>query len=290
MGYAYFPTVLIHCWGGLGSQLYAWSLSIQLQEKHPKRNFVLVLHNSGVTRRHSELFDLVDKSEIIEVNDFESIIERSPDSLRKFRVTGSASRIILFIADFLGVTLSPDRKSQIPRVFPWTKSIRGHYSHLVVTSKVIKELLSNPTFGHQDSKQLAPVIGLHYRLGDLLTLNNKSPMPGERLAKSVLQISHSAQIKDIDLYSDSPLQARQRLVLLEKELTLRDKDVSIWDTIKFLSQSSVFVGTHSKISLWVCILRSECNKQGTVFVPVEMKKDIFRNLIDPDTRASFNFY
>jgi hypothetical protein len=290
MGYASLPTVLIHCWGGLGSQLSAWSLLIQLQDKYPKRIFVLVLHNSGVTRRNGELFCLIDKSEIIEVNDFELDIEGNRESWRKFRVKDIASRIMRFVANLLGVTLAPDGKSQIPRVFPWTKSIRGHYSHLAVPSMVIKKLLLTPILSNQDSEKSAPVIGLHYRLGDLLTLNNKSPMPEERLAKNVLQISHSAQTTEIELYSDSPLQAQQRLVLLEKELNLRVKDVSIWDTIKFLSQSSVFVGTHSKISLWVCILRSECNIQGTVFVPVEMKKDILRNLTDPDTRARFNFY
>ena len=49
------PAIKIHIWGGLGSQLYALALKIDLQKKFKTRKVVLVFHNSGVTRRDAEL-------------------------------------------------------------------------------------------------------------------------------------------------------------------------------------------------------------------------------------------
>lgn len=290
MGFVSFPRVLIHCWGGFGSQLYAWSLLLQLQEKNPKRKFILVLHNSGVTRRDSEIFNLVDKSEIIEVNDFDKNFESNREISKKINARFYVSTFFRLAANFLGITLAPDRKSKIPRILPWTKSIRGHYSHMEVPSKVINVFHANINFSKGELEPSTPVIGLHYRLGDLMTLSNKSPLPESRLVKSVLQISNLTHMEEIDLYSDSPFQARRLLQPLEAKLNLKVRDIPIWDTVKFLSRARVFIGTHSKISLWVCLIRSECNLSGSIFVPEEMKRDIFRNLIDPEKRANIDFY
>jgi hypothetical protein len=61
----------VHCWGGLGSQLYALSTVHDLKLKYPKRRIKLVLHTSGVTKRLSEL-DFIHNIdfEIVQINDF----------------------------------------------------------------------------------------------------------------------------------------------------------------------------------------------------------------------------
>ena len=62
--------IRIHCWGGLGSQLYAWALFERLSIRFPKRKLRLVLHTSGVTRRASDLNDLFSVDELITLDDF----------------------------------------------------------------------------------------------------------------------------------------------------------------------------------------------------------------------------
>ena len=47
--------LVIHCWGGLGSQLYAWAMAEMVQTKYPRRKIEIVFHSSGVTKRYSDL-------------------------------------------------------------------------------------------------------------------------------------------------------------------------------------------------------------------------------------------
>ena len=62
----------IHCWGGLGSQLYAVALIYDLLKRFPKRKITLYLHTSGATRRHSEIEGIADIFEIKQVDDFKT--------------------------------------------------------------------------------------------------------------------------------------------------------------------------------------------------------------------------
>ena len=62
--------IKLHCWGGLGSQLYAWALCERLANRFPKRRILLILHTDGITRRDSELDNLFSSSELMHVNDF----------------------------------------------------------------------------------------------------------------------------------------------------------------------------------------------------------------------------
>ena len=48
-------TLRVHCWGGLGSQLFALAHAYELRKKFPKRKIMLFLHTSGVSERFSEL-------------------------------------------------------------------------------------------------------------------------------------------------------------------------------------------------------------------------------------------
>jgi len=62
----------IHCWGGLGSQMYAWALFERLQVKFPNKSFKLVFHTGGVTKRLPDLEPLFMQNEKDFVQDFES--------------------------------------------------------------------------------------------------------------------------------------------------------------------------------------------------------------------------
>ena len=64
--------IYIHCWGGLGSQLFAWALYLDIERKFPKRRINLVLHSSGVTRRLPEYLFSNKKNNLISIDDFKS--------------------------------------------------------------------------------------------------------------------------------------------------------------------------------------------------------------------------
>jgi hypothetical protein len=70
MSYRPFNKIYVHCWGGLGSQLFAYSISEYLHEKYPKKGIRLVLHTSGVTKRTPAIKFVGQKFQIILKDDF----------------------------------------------------------------------------------------------------------------------------------------------------------------------------------------------------------------------------
>lgn len=53
------PPLKIHCWGGVGSQLYALAVYERLLVRMPNRKIIIVFHSFGVTERIFELSDYV---------------------------------------------------------------------------------------------------------------------------------------------------------------------------------------------------------------------------------------
>jgi len=284
------PSIRVHCWGGLGSQLYAWSLIVQLKEKYPNRNFVLMAHSSGVTRRENELNLVVSDFEIIQVDDFKQTATFNSNANSMHTVAWFFRLILRLTANFSKLNLSPDKDSNLPKIFLWTRSIRGHYSYLAIPDKVIDQILKFSCLVQQTPENGFPSIGLHYRLGDLTTLSNKSPMPEARLSSVLSSVAKSSTCNSIKLFSDSPELAKKRLNDIEPLLQICLVEASIWETISYLSRTTIFVGTHSKISIWVCLLRLVCNENGSIYVPEELRKDIFRNVTSPVAKSRVYFY
>jgi hypothetical protein len=265
-------------------------LIVQLKEKYPNRNFVLVAHNSGVTRRENELNLVMSDFEIIQINDYSQAITVKSDANSKHTIARFFRLILRLTANFSKISLTPDKNSTLPKIFFWTRSIRGHYSYLAIPDNVINQILMYLCLAHQSPENGFPSIGLHYRLGDLTTLSNKSPMPEARLSSVLSSVAKSFNYNFIEIFSDSPELAKKRLNDIEPFLQIRIVEASIWETISSLSRTTIFVGTHSKISIWVCLLRLVCNEKGSIYVPEEMRKDIFRNVTSPVAKSRIYFY
>ena len=148
----------VHCWGGLGSQLYALSTAYDLKIKYPKRRIKLVLHTGGVTKRFSEL-DFINNIEfkIIQVNDFqrqdkgyENQIKSNSLVLRTFLVR------ILYFFNFI---VTADSNLDFDKVRPWTVSTRGHYFNREISTDFYKYLL-----GHIKLEE-NPIIGTQFEIG-----------------------------------------------------------------------------------------------------------------------------
>jgi hypothetical protein len=64
----------------------------------------------------------------------------------------------------------------------------------------------------------------------------------------------------------------------------------IWNTLAELSNQNFFIGTNSKISLWVTLFRKSKNLSSYVALPKSMEKELERILFDTCNLEDINFY
>lgn len=265
-----FPPLRIHAWGGLGSQLFAVALVHTLQKRFPGRSLVVVLHNSGVTRREPEITQLFPDLEFEKVDDFTSRENHDSNSRSPSIVSYLKNLVkrILLISGFL----AEENTDKIYRAHRWTVSIRGHYFYRNVSIEFLELLkirLSECTV--EDSSILKSEITLHYRLGDLLELENKSFVDPQRVGSILSQLPQS---ETVAVFSDSPVVA---VTLIERTVGnkfLHFVDLSTIETIYAAFQGAAFVGTSSKISYWVVLLRLADSKNSLNYLPREDQSTI----------------
>lgn len=269
------PTLQIHCWGGLGSQLFAWAVVEQCLLEKPNRRITLVLHTSGVTQRSSELSALAKFVEIVQVTDFKPN-EFSIESATKVALRSRFTKFILRMLQKSKFILSTEK---IEDIKPWTFQLRSHYSRRYIPTKVCEnmfnrfvqiELLEN-IFSGTDA-----LVGIHYRLGDLLTLENKSYVPHETIISVIQDLSskHKLNRSLIKLHSDSPEVASEKLSPLREKFTIQQVEQTPWETLSALLQYKFLVVTNSKIGIWAIIFNVRLGLPHLIMAPKEMKSDL----------------
>ena len=289
----------IHCWGGLGSQLYAWALFERLRKNFPKRRLRLVLHTSGVTRRASDLNDLFSVDELITLDDFGPLkkLENADQDNKKYKAkiltNGMVKLLLLFKGGFssFGFIASCDNERSVALLKPWVFSIRGHYSKLVIDAEVLNAMIKrakNYNFKHLEIDSTVSVrSALHYRLGDLLTLSIKSPIEAERVASCITKLDN----RDLVIISDSTEIASQLLTKFARGVRFKTLDLPIWEAIQFLSSVQVFIGTPSKITEWVAIFRVHfAFDNRETMLPVEMKTQMNQVLFNEQKTKLISYY
>ena len=264
----FLPSLKIHAWGGLGSQLFAVALASDLSKRFPRRHMVIVLHTGGTTRREPEVRALYPEFHYEEIEDFIKVIEKGPTSnlpLLKQTTLRFGKKIALlyrFLAEENGETKS--------RVYPWTVAIRGHYSYRKITVDFLKEFEKRLHGSNTFSPKL---IGLdaviHYRLGDLLEIEEKSFANPDRIVNALLCCKFPS---DVWIASDSPKEAKEFLKSVSDNFEYNLLELNTIDTIWVASQSKVFIGTSSKISFWITLLRSANKIDSATLMPNEYKK------------------
>ena len=278
-----FPVVQLHCWGGLGSQLYAWAFRLNLEERFPHRRFVLVTHESGISQRVSELNAFFPDS-VKCVQDFsvESQGWMQPETNQKneiklkFRVT-----LKKFFAK-IGFVLSDENGIESIRIKPWTLQIRGHFSLLLIQPRFIDVIHSKIT-GTVETEKINKFIDktvIHYRLGDLLKLNDKGPVSPERVLKIIQQLEKDGE-REISLFSDTPEIALERLSRSMISIVTVE-ELGAVDTLMALSESNVLIGTNSKLSVWASLFRSRKDNSRLTYLPLEVKHHLRSNYPNPN--------
>jgi len=285
------PTLQIHCWGGLGSQLFAWAVVEQCFLENPNRRITLVLHTSGVTQRSSELSALAKIVEIVQVTDFKPN-EYSIESVSKMALRGRFKKFILLALQKSKFILSTEK---IEDVKPWTFQLRSHYSRRYIPTKVCEsmlnrflqmELLDNNFSGTKG------LVGIHYRLGDLLTLENKSFVQHEKLISVIQNLSSQHELNSclINIHSDSPEVACQKLSPLGENFTIQLVELNPWETLSALLQYKFLVVTNSKIGVWAIIFRVRFGLPHLIMAPKEMKSDLTQILGRDFYTSKIEFY
>jgi hypothetical protein len=282
----------VHCWGGLGSQLFAVILYLELGNRFPNRRIVLCLHEGGVTQRHSEISGIFNGISTQEISDYTT--PQLSSSETKISIDNVLKSLLKKLLVSFKILLTLEQSANIDSVRPWTISIRGHYSYRKLEKESINLLLSRLTTAGSDRFRVVSAnnisLGLHYRLGDLLELSTKKPLDINRLTRLLTEMLDREPINSLTVFSDSPTKATS---LLAKELPgviATNIDLPTWETIGALSKSHNFVGTFSKVSLWVVVFRYFSNEVLPSFMPVEAKQNlelILGKTLDP---ARIYFY
>jgi hypothetical protein len=239
-------------WGGLGSQLFALLALEEAQSRYWFRRFRIVFHSSGVTERRPDLIGLLPQGlDIAILNDFS--VSSEFDSERPIAsICGSSIRShVVRLLQRMRLVASWDDASSQPAF--WTLQIRGHYRMLRVTpdsmNRVFKRILDDKLeirSPHFDSMN-----AMHFRIGDLVGLK------GIIDPKSLIGVAKSIQNRNklkFQILSDSAEIASD--YMSDIDLYYSDGNLGTWETVEVGYKSEVFVGTLSKISYWIVILRA----------------------------------
>jgi hypothetical protein len=282
----------VHCWGGLGSQLFGVLLYLELKDKFPRRRITLCLHQGGVTLRNSEIGGIFKDITVEEIRDFSKSsgvaqVEQSYSS------AGFRNLVKQFLVT-LKVVLTLDDSTDFKSIKLWTLSIRGHYSYRRIHKKPYELLISSLTEDgsnrfHLNRNQRIQ-LGVHYRLGDLLELSTKKPMELSRLIKVIEPEMQEKNFGSLTVFSDSPEKAVSLIKEKIPHISVDNESLPTWETIGVLSRSETFVGTFSKISLWVVVLRYFSAESLPSFMPIESLQNLKQLLGEDLDPSKLRFY
>ena len=128
--------------------------------------------------------------------------------------------------------------------------------------------------------------GVHYRMGDLPTLKPSALVPLDSISKVINDLIKSGAVIDkVRIYSDSIVENSN--LQLPKEINSEWKSVDTLQTISELSKAKYFIGTSSKVSLWVAIFRWALDTPGDVYLPTSIISQ-FDELTNNDRSDSLN--
>ena len=277
----------IHCWGGLGSQMYAWALYELLEIRFPNRKLKLIFHTGGVTKRLPDLeplFTAEQKGFVQDylskeaTNEFATVARESASGIKNALVKIGKRALLA-----TGFVATVNNEVEFSKIKPWVVSIRGHYSELKIdpsTIKLMQDRAGNSNSLLQFDFQQKPNLDvLHYRLGDLMELAEKAPNSTKSITAAITKAGLGVA-RELWVLSDSPQVA---IDLLHKEnpqlrLKLDDGDLNAWQSLMAMTNASTLVGTSSKLSIWAMIFRAYFSETAPTYIPAQVQHHARANL------------
>ena len=267
----YLPALRVHTWGGFGSQLFTAYLILKIKERYPARRIKVVLHTSGVTKRLPEIIfdDLGVRTHLVDDhkrNRGPRGVKDSPSSKgfnKSFRLK------LLAMLEWSKLIQNANTDTSFDSVRTWTLALRGHYTQLTLEKNLVC-LLYEFLFSEFESDLChRHGLAIHYRMGDLLVLQNKSPISPSRVEGVVDNLEQSPLLNTI-LLTDSS--RKDVACFLEESKTLRNFRVENHEsgaTLRICTDADIFIGTNAKISIWAAIFRGFVFNKNS-FLPREL--------------------
>ena len=270
---SFLPALRVHTWGGFGSQLFTAYLILKLQRDITQRRILAVNHTSGVSRRTAEFdFDSLGVASK-QIEDFKVREVTATGFISDEGILGSFFQFLkVLTVRFLKATkiiVEANSDTSFGSIKPWTLALRGHYTNISLESDLVIDLYALLINTQSHTKVNFSKVVIHYRLGDLLTLKEKSPVSTERIDAILSSIISKNGVPM--LLTDSSQDEFSKYV---SESSMLQKCIPITldslHTLQLCIGAEVFVGTGAKISLWAAIFRQFLLKQ-TSYLPNELK-------------------
>ena len=250
----------------------------RLKRRFPFRRVIAIFHDGGVTQRKLDVALLLRENEFRQIFDFSAATSiRKP--VRHFvnqsflrRNIIDCFKLILLKIGFVGKC---DTQTGFEKLRPWVLEIRGHYTKLVISNFDFASLIQrfpSSILAEFNVHQNNPIPGLHFRLGDLLSLTEKEPISSERVRQAILMLKMLVDLNSIQLFSDSLPVALSILNNFDFDFDLKvlSSDTSIFFAFIYLVRSSAFIATPSKVSEWVVLFRYFLGINGQTLIPKEL--------------------
>jgi hypothetical protein len=279
------PRVRIHCWGGFGSQLNALAVAYDLIQRFPKRKIEIVIRTGGM---HNAEFELTE----LQLNEFNVKEKKILPEITGARILGSQVKIsrfksiIKFWLEKFGIFATCDSRDLFNSVKPWVVTIRGSYNYLP-SPDFMDYLINKLQIKKFDSFANNNVV--HYRLGDLLTLNTKSPIGKDKILDQMKKCKDLANNNSFIIMSSDPDVAYRKFSNLEETFIITSIFVNATEVLKYGINSATFIGTNSKMSLWVVILRVYLKIRGN-FLPNEFRSYFNQSKVNYFYESCIDFY
>jgi hypothetical protein len=290
----------IHIWGGFGSQLYGLALALDIREKYPRVSFKLVFHTSGVTERQLEIEPLLKNMGFDYDKKFDFVHQgrRREISSTKKRFTQLLKKSSIYLLQAFIIVARCNYRTEV-RV--WTAQIRGHYAYRNISKKTLENIANGLELSGDisitDFKSSRMTV--HYRLGDLLSLSEKSEIEFERLLSTIkVQLKRNHLITQLVVLTDSIEACKTRFEPISLELERLGVETKIGSessisTILCGVNAKCFVGTNSKISFWIVYFRSSLKnftEERTSCIPIENINALNKVVINENTSHKISYY
>jgi len=249
--------IKVHSWGGLGSQLFALAVVFEINMRIPNRNIELIHHTSGVTKRFFEIESMLNSRFKLKVIDDHKVVKdqirsNSARFLRRFFI-----RSIKLILNKIRISVNLDDSPNLNKIKPWTLEIRGHYSKRHIGHTFLEECIRFFNKSDVDSDELSETLVVHYRLGDLLIIPEKTFIAPSRVIKCISEIKDIYPLRRVIIYSDSTEEAKIKLEKINDMFSsVSFIEAPTQRVIQNSMNSSFFIGTNSKISIWIVKFRN----------------------------------
>lgn len=264
------PSIRVHSWGGFGSQLNTIALVHDLKKRFPKRKIEILIRTGGV---HNAVFELEDlalndlKITYLQIRDRYTISENIEldSKLRQVK------KLLKYSLRKLGFFSSCNSRKDFYSLKPWVMTIRGSYNFY--PSKSFLDYLGDKLDKVRDGSYSEYNL-IHYRLGDLVSLQTKQPIRDELIVEQVKQLALSNLNSKFCVISSDPEIAKKKFEAYHLPYKIYFLYVKPYEVLKLGVSAKSFLGTNSKMSIWVVMLR------------LYLKKDF--NLLPKDFGKFFN--